>query len=322
MHQQALDALASARPAISRLDRSRSAKDLAADLKLAWTGVESALRALIGASPLSGQQLIKEARQRHMLTLEQANALAQFSSACDRARDAGYFPSEIDIDAARDGFVKLEAFLTSPSGGRPTPSGAGEAMSTKGLRVTPLGTPRPVPLPPERQPWWFLVIGLVLIGCLIGGGAWWFMSQRGSGDPLARGVAAYAAGQRDQATAEFERVVRENPRNATAHVYLARLSRDAGNADAAREHATLAVQAEPANAVALREMGAILLAAKDYELARRFYVRALEAAPDDRVAQGYLGCTLIRLGRADEGARWLERAGAGSWNDCAQTAAP
>lgn len=322
MHKQALDALASARPAITRLDRSRNAKELATDLKLAWAAVESSIRALLGTSTLSGQQLIREARQRHMITLDLANALAQFNSARDRSDDAAYFPSEVDINAAREGFLKLETALSAETAGRPTP-GAGEAMSTKGLRLSPLGTPRPVPLPPERQPWWFLVIGVLAVVAVaaVGAGAWMYF-RRDAGNPLDRAIAAYSGGQRETATSEFERAVRENPRNGTAHVYLARLAREAGNSALAREHATLAVQAEPANAVALREMGSILLAAQDFEMARRFYVRAVEAAPDDRAAQGYLGCTLVRLGRPDEGTRWLERAGQGSWSECLPAVPP
>jgi hypothetical protein len=38
---------------------------------------------------------------------------------------------------------------------------------------------------------------------------------------------------------------------------------------------------------------------------------------------GYLGCALMRLGRADEGVRFLDRAGAGDWSACrAQAPAP
>ncbi|HEX7939935.1 MAG TPA: hypothetical protein VF483_13185, partial [Gemmatimonadaceae bacterium] len=51
-------------------------------------------------------------------------------------------------------------------------------------------------------------------------------------------------------------------------------------------------------------------------LARRFYVRVVEAAPEDSAAQGFLGCTLLKLGRTDEGNRWLERAGPGTWRAC------
>ena len=78
----------------------------------------------------------------------------------------------------------------------------------------------------------------------------------------------------------------------------------------------LAVQAEPDNVMALREMAAVLLASREYELARRFYVRVVNAAPDDLASQGFLGCTLVKLGRMDEGTRWLDRAGPGPWRAC------
>jgi len=284
------------------------------DLQSAWTGVESALRALLGGSPLSGQPLIREARQRQLLTLDQANALAQFNSARERTADAGYFPSDIDINAARDGFVRLEASLEAPAANNHTPV-QGEAMSTKGLRVTPLGTPRPVPLPREELPRWIVILFALVVISGIALGAWMLWRARPD-TSLDHAVAEWQAGRREAAMSEFEQVVRENPKNAMAHVYLARLAREGGNPALAREHATLAVQAEPGNGAALREMGATLLAARDFELARRFYVRAVEAQPEDHVAQGYLGCTLLMLGRTDEGARWLERAGPGSWSAC------
>jgi len=54
----------------------------------------------------------------------------------------------------------------------------------------------------------------------------------------------------------------------------------------------------------------------DYEGARKFYVRAITADGTDRVSQGYLGCTLIRMGRVDEGNKWVGRAGTGPWSGC------
>src|SRR3712207_6485783 len=51
-------------------------------------------------------------------------------------------------------------------------------------------------------------------------------------------------------------------------------------------------------------------------LARRFYVRAVQADTTDKTAQGYLGCAMVRLGRRDEGQRWLTRAGPGNWSSC------
>jgi tetratricopeptide (TPR) repeat protein len=96
------------------------------------------------------------------------------------------------------------------------------------------------------------------------------------------------------------------------------MAREVGNMPLAQQEVTLAVQAEPENPVALREMGLYLIAAGNYELARRFLLRVLNANADDRMAQGFLGCALLKLGRYDEGLRWMNRAGQGSWSGCAQ----
>ena len=77
----ALDAIHSARPIIARLSMARDKEDLAADLIEAWTATENGLRSLIGGSSLGGQTLIRELRQRHFLSLDQANALAEFHAA-------------------------------------------------------------------------------------------------------------------------------------------------------------------------------------------------------------------------------------------------
>src|SRR5687767_10833478 len=100
MNRQALSALDAARPAIARLDRSRHAEELAADLIEAWSGVETALRSLMGGTPLGGQSLVREARQRHLITFEQANALVEFHAARERSQDTTYHPTDADINAA------------------------------------------------------------------------------------------------------------------------------------------------------------------------------------------------------------------------------
>jgi tetratricopeptide (TPR) repeat protein len=316
MNRHALASLDAARPAIARLDRSRHAEELAADLIEAWGGVETALRAMIGGSPLAGQPLIREARSRQLISFEQANALAEFHAARERAQDTSYHPSDADINAAREGFLKLEASLMMPEPVDPPLTTPGESMSTKGLRTTPLGTPQPVPLPSERKPWVIPAIALVVLIAL-GAGAWFIMRGRGDGY-LDRGVEYWQRGQREMAVSEFSRAVREHPSKAMPHVYLSRMAREVGNLTLAGQEANLAVQAEPDNAVALREMASYLLAAGNFELARKFYVRALTANPQDRTSMGFLGCSLIRLGRTDEGMRWMNRAGQGSWSGCAQ----
>lgn len=314
MQRQALAALDAARPAIARLDRSRHSEELAAGLIEAWGGVETALRSLLGGTPLGGQSLIRETRQRHLITLDQANALAEFHAARERSQDTAYHPTGADINAAREGFLKLEASLMMPAADEALHV-PGEAMSTKGLRLSPLGTPQPVPMPAEPRNWLLPVIAVVVLAAL-GAGAWaiWGWNREDSFD---RGVAYWQRGQRELAVSEFSRATRDDPRSALPHVYLSRMAREVGNMSLAVQEATLAVQLEPDNSVALREMGAYLLAAGTYEIARRFYVRALQANPDDRAAMGFLGCSLLKLGRSDEGVRWMNRAGQGSWSVCA-----
>jgi Flp pilus assembly protein TadD len=59
---------------------------------------------------------------------------------------------------------------------------------------------------------------------------------------------------------------------------------------------------------------------QNFNGARAFYTRAIAVDPADRTAQGYLGCALIQLGRIDEGRRWIQRAGSGTWSSCASDA--
>jgi hypothetical protein len=61
----------------------------------------------------------------------------------------------------------------------------------------------------------------------------------------------------------------------------------------------------------------VSFAQQNYDAARRFYARAVEADPADKLSVGFLGCSLIRLGRIDEGNRFLQRAGPGAWSSCA-----
>src|SRR4051812_28790724 len=140
----ALDAIHSARPIIARLSMTRDSEDLAADLIEAWTATETGLRSLIGGSALTGQFLIRELRQRHFLSLEQANALAEFHAARERASRVDYKPTEGDINASRDAFLKLETGLmgepatpASSSFASPAARSAAGAVAATAAAVSP-----------------------------------------------------------------------------------------------------------------------------------------------------------------------------------------
>ena len=319
----ALSELQAARPVIARLGAEQNSEDRAADLIEGWSAVEAALRSLIGGSALSGRSLIHEVRSRHIITLEQANVLAEFEAARTRAERTAYEPTDSDVRAAQEAFRRLDWTLSSATVAEaaaplaPTPArGNTGAPVPEPSSVPSMASMAPTPASPDWLRW---AIGAVLFLAVAGLGTWLYMrSTRES--TIERAVALYRQGQREQAAAAFERAARENPQSALPHVYLSRMARDVGNLTLARDEANRAIQAEPQNALALREMGAYLLTAGNYELARRFYVRAVQADPADKTAQGYLGCSLVRLGRRDEGQRWLTRAGPGNWSSCATMA--
>jgi tetratricopeptide (TPR) repeat protein len=311
-------ALDQARAPVARLDIARDPEDIAADLIEGWTAAQAALRGLIGSTTLSGQALIRELRQRELLSLDQAHALVEFSAAHDRAQRTEYRPTAADIAAAQTGLQQLEAaLLYSPPVSRAPLAGASantiplaDAVAAAPPPGVPLGGTRRrrVPVP--------LIAGALLLLALIGGAAYYFLAGRGP-SALERGVAAYRSGDRTRARNEFAAAARDEPQAAGPHIYLGRMAREEGDiATAARELET-AVRLEPQNALAQREMGAHLLAAGNYPLAQKFYERAIRIDPTDRNALGFLGCTLMRQGRFDVGQRFLQRAGQGSWSACA-----
>jgi tetratricopeptide (TPR) repeat protein len=326
----ALEALNSARPLVARLGTSRSSEDIAADLIEAWTLVETGLRSLVGGSALGGQMLIRELRQRHFLQLDQANALAEFHAARERAASTNYQPTESDINAARDAFLKLEAGLmgatppmsTFAPGGTPAAPSAARAptvpMEPVPARTATIASAPPTPVPVQRagRPGWLLpVLGLVAL-LAVGGIAWYTLAGRGS-DAYEQGVVAFREGRREAAAGAFIKATKDTPNDPMPHVYLARMARETGRLQTAQEEAVKAVTLGPNNPVALRELASVSFAQQNYDAARRFYIRALQIDVKDPLSQGYLGCSLVRLGRVTEGMAWIQRAGSGPWSSCA-----
>ncbi len=328
--RQALDALHAARPIVARLSTTRNSEDLAADIIEAWNAVEGGLRSLMGGSIVGGQLLIRELRTRHFLTLEQANSLAEFHAARERAARSGYTPTEGDVNAARDAFLKLEAGLM----GEPAPavpaSATTASVAAATVQMESIGRrknftdapPVPVPTPASGRPTWVAPL-LALVGLLLVGGlAWYLIAGRGTGSAsLDQGVAAYREGRREAAQGAFNKAAQDNPGDPMPHVYLSRMAREQGNLVTANAEAVKAVQLGPSNGAALRELASALFAQQNYDGARTFYIRAIRADSTDRLSQGYLGCSLVRLGRLDEGNRWIQRAGTGAWSGCAAQAA-
>ena len=107
--QQAILALDGARPYLARLDVAGHPEDVAADLVEGWSGVCTALRSLLGGSSLDGQALVREVRQRELITLETAHSLLEFHAARERAQRTTYRLTGADVAVAREGFQRFEA---------------------------------------------------------------------------------------------------------------------------------------------------------------------------------------------------------------------
>lgn len=335
--QSAIAALNSVRPIAERLDRSRDGEDRAADILELWEGTETALRALMGGSSLGGQALIRELRQRELISLGQAYALLEFLAARDRANRTSYKSTPSDVDAAREGFRHLDTGLrqgtidgatiaTEPLAASSAKAADARPVASPATTAVPAATPVTVDGgPPPKSQWvplmrgknrWLIpgVIGLIVLAIAL-----YALLGRTSPDAaMSKGVDMMSQGRREAARTEFAAVARDNPNLATPHIFLARLSREEGDLGTARMEAEKAVRLEPTNAKALREMGLVLFAARQYDLSRNFFIRALKSDPNDAASQGYLGCALIKLGRSAEGNRFISRAGNGVWTSCAQ----
>jgi Flp pilus assembly protein TadD len=162
-----------------------------------------------------------------------------------------------------------------------------------------------------------VVLVAVIVGGLLARGG---VARGGSSAALARGISAYREGRREAAAERLLAATMEAPNDPMPHVYLSRMAREANNLVTANDEAVKAVQRGPNNAAALRELASTLFVQQNFAGARSFYTRAVKADPGDRLAQGFLGCTLIRLGRVEEGRRWIRRAGTGAWSSCAPAA--
>jgi tetratricopeptide (TPR) repeat protein len=322
--------LDAARPAAGRLDATRGSEDLAADLIDMWSAVEAALRSLVGSTALAGQPLIREARQRQMISFDLANALAEFEAVHSRVQDTAYRPTEADVVAARNAFGKLDAAMMADSAAPsfeapratppPSPYGAGAAAPIQGAVSSSapiVGDPVVVVGSPSvRKKRSLMLAGIAALVVLLVAAGGYMVFGRRAPDSLQQGIDAYRGGQRDVAVSAFTKASREDPKATLPHIYLARMAREVGNFTLATQELQTALEADPNDPLALREMGANMLAKGDNELARRFYVRAVQADPTDKTSQGYLGCALMRLNRASEGTTFLNRAGPGPWTNC------
>lgn len=308
-------ALDAARSSLGQLEGAPTSEDAAASLIEAWTATEQALQAMAGTTALTGQPLFRELRQRDLLTLAEAHALIDFGSLAERARATDYIPTSHDRETARAGLDELERVIER---GGPT--------HTRSAAPPPAPRAAQAPVPDEPLPHVprasrsSNVMGRAIVAlaavAILGGAGYAVYAMRGRPDNLARGRAAYAAGDRITAQNVFSAMAGTHPELAEPHLYLGRMAREAGNLPLANEELRRAIALEPENYLGHRELASLLLLTQRPDLARSFYERAIRLKPDDQTSLGYMGCTLIQLGQAELAQRFLARAGAGPWTAC------
>jgi hypothetical protein len=347
----AQSALSEGRAVYGRLDQIRGPEDAAADIMDLWGVAETAMRAMLGGSTLSGQALVRELRQRGVLNLEQANTIASFWDARTRADDVAYKPTLTDVGFARAGYNELSRVANEPAAATQSPQNAANASSTS--TFAPGGAPAagptgaagnsPASAPSPARTTGFSVdapttaparasariprlsrpvaigAGVILLIIIVAVAVYFTRggNSKFNGE-MSNAIDLMTTGRTEAARTAFSAIAHEYPDRAEPHVFLSRLARNDTPPDmnTAREELITAIRLNPTYEPAQREMGIFQLAAHNPSLARNFLIRAAQLNPADSAAVGYLGCAMMGLNRVAEAQAFFAHAGTGTWSSC------
>jgi tetratricopeptide (TPR) repeat protein len=108
------------------------------------------------------------------------------------------------------------------------------------------------------------------------------------------------AGRTDEARAEYERILEQNPGSTTVREDLGRLLFRSGDYRGAAAHLQAAVQARPDDPVVQQELAYSLDQTGDRAQAAAVYRQVLEKAPTAALSRSLLAESLVQQGRKDE----------------------
>jgi tetratricopeptide (TPR) repeat protein len=123
-----------------------------------------------------------------------------------------------------------------------------------------------------------------------------------------RGVLAYGEERFDEARAQFEKVLAEDPEDTTALRYLGLIAQARGEHDAAVGYYERALDLDPEDAEVQLDLGVALLDAGRLTQARAAFGRAIALAPDSGPAQLFAGIAAYRANAFAEAVPHFERA--------------
>lgn len=230
----------------------------------------------------------------------------------------------IQVAAAVHHLFEIQQRLAA--GGMATEADAGHAVSVAEMVQTELtrGVPEPVvggdhdldrevhAVPEsvaERSGRSWLVIGIaVVLGLLLIAFAIRSLTGSGSEAHMEQGIALFRSGAYADAAHHFHRYAEANPRDATPHLYLARIHRRLGRPDLAGPALQEAMRRAPEDAAVHRELGFLLIDTGRFDVAVERFRSAVSM--DAEAAEGWMGLVLAlrRDGRTAEAERVLARA--------------
>lgn len=171
-------------------------------------------------------------------------------------------------------------------------------------RITPEKSasrkPAPAKADVDRRPRLrsFTVLAAVLAGLILV--ALVFTLVRSANEDMAAALAAFEAGQFEEAQDRFTLVVENEPDNVTARLYLSRIQRRAGAYDQAAEQLRQAAALQPNDPDVRRELGYLFLELERPAAAAEQFRRALEFEPEN--VRGWIGLIVALRAAGDPSA--------------------
>lgn len=289
--------------------------EVAAAVVRAADAVEKALRRLLrdlpsaalevrlsalAADELRVDELLAELRQHDRISMELAALIHDLMRSRERLRDGALAAPEDGQLAARAA-DRLEHEIANPVHFPRTIVAEPSTVDDTLVHPVPSETAEE-----RRRPRWAVIAAAAaaLVAVLLL--AWQFV-PRGETE-LDRGIALFADGEMMDAAAHFWRYAEEHPRDATPHLYLARIHRRLKRFDMAGQELKRAIALDPDDLGVQTELGFLLLDTRRFDLAVTRFGAVLKEDPSLRDAWIGLVAALRFAGKPEAAQRALDSA--------------
>ncbi len=285
----ALRPLVEAAESIRRLDDYETPAQLTAAIRAVGDAVDRALRTrlrndrtapdserlnALAPQQLSLEEVIRSLRTRDLISLETAGTVHEAMGAVERV-EVGDDPRPGDADAVRAAVDRLRAEL---AGAAPAVAPDPDPGPAAGADTEGEGSAAAEPAAPHNGRRWMRWLAAAFTAAILAGLTW--VAVLGGDAEYDAALAAFRAGRLDSASAGFERVLGERPRDVTAMLFLARSYRRMDRPAEAAEVLREAVELAPEDGDIRRELGHLFMDLDRPVSAVAQYGRALEYEPE------------------------------------------